>query len=284
MKDKNIIITREKINKEDIPKDKNIFSKLSKINIITLPVIYTVPIVASEIFMAIEKIESGFYDYLIFLSSNAVEIFFDFLGNKTDKLEKLNIISIGPKTKRTIEEKNLKSTLVSNSFQYSSSEIVDYLEDLDKNITEKPLEANKKKIRVLIPRSLESLKSNNYITKQYNNIILEQIFLYESKEFDKVTESVEWMKFKRLDKDQENYIIFTSPSSVRAFFNIIKNKNILDMVENLDENEILIKKGIRKIISIGPKTSQELHGRKIKYIESRIHTINGALTSLCMSY
>lgn len=275
LKFRNIIITRQKIDNKDLDIAR-VLGSPQKTNIILLPVIQVIPTISTEINEKIEKIEKGFYDYLIFLSANSVEIFFNIIENKKNKLEKLNILSIGPKTKKMIEEKGLKSAMVTNSSKYSSDEIVNYLDNLDNNIEH----FNKKKINILLPRSSESLITENYISKQFHNIILDQIFLYETKEFEKVLDSQAWTKFTELDKNQDNYIIFTSPSSVRAFFNIMTKKDMTKITENITEKEILSYKGIKKIISIGPKTSQELHNRNIECIEAETHTINGTLISL----
>jgi len=281
LKFRNIIITREKIEDKDIPIDRVLQSQY-KTNIIMLPVIQIVPIISTEINNKIEEIKKGVYDQLLFLSANSVEIFFNIIENKSNKVEiknkveELSIISIGPKTKKTIEEKGLKASLVTNSSNYSLNEIINYLDLLDKEI----FFSNRKKLKILVPRSLESLKSQNYINRQFHKIILDQIFIYETTEFNKVSESQEWTKFIELDKNHENYIIFTSPSSVRAFFNIITKKNLIKMTKSTNDKEMLLYKGIKKIISIGPKTSQELHSRKIEYIEAEHHTIQGALVSL----
>ena len=48
-----------------------------------------------------------------------------------------------------------------------------------------------------MPRSAESVKSNNYITKTYKNLILDQVFFYETVEYNK-KENREWKKFKEL--------------------------------------------------------------------------------------
>ena len=77
MTDINIAITKEEIEKDDIPQQ-NIcgFEKEKKINIIALPTIITIPISSKETVNSIKKIENGFYNYYIFLSAHAVEIFF----------------------------------------------------------------------------------------------------------------------------------------------------------------------------------------------------------------
>jgi uroporphyrinogen-III synthase len=128
-------------------------------------------------------------------------------------------------------------------------------------------------------------------------LILDQVFFYETIEFDKIIESNEWKKFKNLVEQKElKYIIFTSPSTVRAFFKIIANNIYLSEEEkekenrlnillstNKNEQELINDLGIKLIISIGPKTSEELKKRDIVYLESAEHTINGALKCLLKS-
>ncbi len=84
------------------------------------------------------------------------------------------------------------------------------------------------------------------------------------------------------------YLIFTSPSAVRAFFKIIVNNNIYRGEQQLirtlstikNEQELVKILGIKAIISLGPKTSEELKKRNIVYLESSEHTISGALKYL----
>jgi uroporphyrinogen-III synthase len=316
----NIAITREYIEENDIPLP-DIHNFNIKLNIIALPTITTIPLYSKDISDSIKKIESGFYDYYIFLSANSVNIFFKIIKKEKDhdniikalyrsnKKKSNNIIAIGPKTKKEIEKYNLKAYLYSTAAiaaspnygnnnnildsdtkttDYSLNSIVEFLDNLDKsNAIEK--------IKILIPRSTESQKSNNLITKKYANLILDQVFFYQTIEFNKIKESNEWKKFKNLvEKKELKYIIFTSPSTVRAFFKIIannvylreeeeENKSSLLLPTNKNEQELINFLGIKLIISIGPKTSEELKKRDIVYLESAEHTIKGALKCLLKS-
>jgi uroporphyrinogen-III synthase len=322
MTDLNIAITKEGIEKDDIPLP-DIFKSDIKLKIIALPTITTIPLYSKDILDSIKKIENAFYDYYIFLSANSVNIFFKIIKKeknynniikaiqRSSKNNYNNIIAIGPKTKKEIEKYNLKaylssaaaaSTNYSNSniildantktTDYSLNSIMEFLENLDKS-------NENEKIKILIPRSTESQKSNNLITKKYTNLILDQVFFYETIEFNKIIESNEWKKFKNLVEQKElKYIIFTSPSTVRAFFKIIANNIYLSEEEkekekenrlnillstNKNEQELINDLGIKLIISIGPKTSEELKKRDIVYLESAEHTINGALKCLLKS-
>ena len=159
-----------------------------------------------------------------------------------------------------------------------------FLDDLDKSN-----EGKKEKIKILMPRSAESQKSNNIVTKTYSNLILDQVFFYETVEFDKTEESHEWDRFYVLVRQKKlKSIIFTSPSTVRAFFKIITNsithheKQLSLLLPPTVQNEqhLMNCLGIKTIVSIGPKTSEELKKRKIDYLESEEHTVKGAINHL----
>ncbi|MBA3749520.1 MAG: uroporphyrinogen-III synthase [Nitrosopumilus sp.] len=297
MSDINVAITKEEIEEDDIPQQ--IISKINKkINIITLPTIITIPIYSKDIANSIKKIENGFYDYYIFLSARSVDIFFKTIKNEKNssnilqeilKINKKNgtFIAIGPKTKKALEKNNLKANIaitdtvntnIDIKVEFSLHSIMKFLDNLDKN-------NEKEKIKILMPRSAESQKSNNFIKKTYENLVLEQIFFYKTIEFNKIEESNEWNKFKSLVYQKElKYLIFTSPSAVRAFFKIVVNsiyvekQVLLSTIKN--EQELVHFLGIKLIISLGPRTSEELKKRDIMYLESTEYTVKGALKYL----
>jgi uroporphyrinogen-III synthase len=299
----NIAITKEEIDEDDTPQQ-NADGCDEKINIIALPTIVTIPIRSKNVSATKKKIEGGFYNYYIFLSAHSVNIFFNTIGKgrnsgKTlQELTKLNnennnrFIAIGPKTKKAIEKKGLKSSLAlvanhnSNSVQtgYSLGSITEFLDGLDKSN-----EGNKDKVKILMPRSTESQKSNNIVTKMYRNLTLDQVFFYETVGFDKTDESHEWDQFYSMVRQKKlKSMIFTSPSAVRAFFKIVTNsmthhqKQLSSLLPPTVQNEqhLMDCLGIKSIVSLGPKTSEELKKRKIVYMESEEHTVKGAIKYL----
>jgi uroporphyrinogen-III synthase len=214
-------------------------------------------------------------------------------------------IAIGPKTKKEIEKNKIKAILaIDASFSpsirnindnnkipldniktdYSINNIMEILEKMDKEN-----EKNGQKAKILMPRSLESLTSHNFIIKNYKNLILDQVFFYETREFDRVKESNEWKKFQNIIYNKKIIsIIFTSPSTVRSFFSILannfftqRNQYEFKSIPNIkNDQELLSNLGIRKIISLGPKTSEELKRRNLTYTQPKEHTIKGALDHL----
>ena len=292
----NIAITREEIERDDFPRqiqssdghpDKNL-------NLITLPTIVTTPLYSKDTEESIKKTERGFYDYYVFLSARSVDFFFKAIKreeNANTIFESIlennrtrnNFIAIGPKTKKAIEKHNLNASLASpyNKAEFSLNRITEFLDQLDKG-------NGKEKSKLLIPRSMESEKSNNIIAKTYKNLILDQVFFYETVEFNEAEKSHQWAKFRDLVyQNQLHSILFTSPSTVRAFFKImagsptnIPHPGIQPPLSIRNGQELMDSLGIKLTVSLGPKTSEELKKRGIEYLESRENTVKGTLEHL----
>ena len=67
-------------------------------------------------------------------------------------------------------------------------------------------------------------------------------------------------------------IVFTSASSVRAFFEIMK--------KDYDENTLLNNLQKTKIVSIGPFTAEELNKLDVKNTVANVHTVPGAFQTI----
>jgi uroporphyrinogen-III synthase len=282
-----IVITNEGVLTDDI-KNQNIDqANLDRIELIALPTISFNKIDSQEVRESFKKLSNGFYNYCIFLSSNAVKIFFEIAKNQhhyeriIEELNKINMIVIGPKTKKTLQGYGFKSKLGSSTNvinkKYSSSDIIEFLENLDR---ECKTEYQKEIPKILMPRSADSVKSNNYRDTKFEHIILDQVFFYETRENKNVLNSEEWNKLLEFpDRVEKIFLIFTSPSTVRSFFKIIYHQ-FSQLSFRKNEIEVLQALNVNKVVSIGPKTSLELKKNKIDFIESSEYTINGALESL----
>lgn len=258
-----------------------------KIELIALPTISVNKIDSQEVRESFKRLSNGLYNYCIFLSSNAVKIFFEMAKNQHNyeriikELKKINIIVIGPKTKKILRGYGFDSKIGSSTNfidkKYSSSEIIEFLENLERECkTRYPKEIPK----ILMPRSAESVKSNNYINTKFKYIILDQVFFYETRENKNVSNSEEWKKLMELPNCVEKtFLIFTSPSTVRSFFKIIYHQ-FSQISDRKSEREVLQALNVNKVVSIGPKTSLELKKNKIDFTESSEYTIDGALESL----
>jgi uroporphyrinogen-III synthase len=280
-----IVITNEWVLMNDIQNQNIDQDHLDNIKLISLPIININKIDSQEVKESFKRLSNGFYNYCIFLSSNAVRIFFDMAKNEhnyeriMDELNKTNIIAIGPKTKKILQNYGFESKLGSsttniNDKKYSSSEIIEFLENLEREYKTK---YQKEIPKILMPRSAESIKSNNYINTKFEYIILDQVFFYEISENKNVSNSENWKELLQLpNRIEKTFLIFTSPSTVRSFFKIMYTQ-FSQISNHKSQREVIQALNVNKVISIGPKTSLELKKNKIDYTESSEYTINGAL-------
>ena len=284
------MITNEGVLMNDIQNQNSYQDHLDKIELIALPIININKIDSQEVKESFKRLSIGFYNYCIFLSSNAVRIFFDMAKTEHNyeriivELNKMNIIVIGPKTKKILQDYGFESKLGSftkiNGKKYSSSEIIEFLENLEREYKTK---YQKEIPKILMPRSAESIKSNNYINTKFKYIILDQVFFYEISENKNVSNSEDWKKLLELpNRVEKTFLIFTSPSTVRSFFKIMHNQ-FSQISDHKSEREVIRALNVNKVISIGPKTSLELKKNKIDFVESSEYTIKGALESILRS-
>ena len=279
------MITNEGVLMNDIQNGNIDQDHLNNIKLIALPVININKIDSQEVKESFKKISNGFYNYCIFLSSNAVKIFFDMAKNEhyyeriMDELNKMKLIVIGPKTKKILQNYGFESKLGSsttsiNDKKYSSSEIIEFLENLEREYKTK---YQKEIPKILMPRSAESIRSNNYINRKFKYIILDQVFFYETSENKNASNSENWKELLELpNRNEKNFLIFTSPSTVRSFFKIMHTQ-FSQVSDHKSEREVIQALNVNMVISIGPKTSLELKKNKIDFTESSEYTINGAL-------
>lgn len=272
----NIIITRASISQEDLPNWNH--DGQIKFNYITLPLLSFQRIDSNEVKCAIERIRQNYYDVIILLSANAVNIFFEILREQRDfktlfkNLTNMKFVVIGPKTMTALSKYGITSELANNNnSNYSSSKIIHFLMKLEEENKHKKKD---KLTKILLPRSAESLKSDNYIKLNFDTIFLDQVLFYKIKDKTKLGNFEQLAKIVNRSKDYEkNFIIFTSPSAVRTFFQDIISE--LPQVIGMRDKEILYHLNASVILSIGPKTSIELEKRGIEYNESSNHTVKG---------
>jgi uroporphyrinogen-III synthase len=240
--------------------------KIEKLNC-RLMVVQTSKIVKSdsksliEIFNLISKMSSG---YIIFLSSNAVDIFFEIatslnVVNKTvdDLNSKFIVIAIGPSTKSALIKNNIVESKVPQD--HSSLGIIELLSQF-KN--------DKYESKVIIPRSK---KADKFLKEQLRELGFEIDEFYIYNVIPAEVNSL-WLEFfNLLRKKKIDSLIFTSPSNVKYFINILQNHS-LDLLP-------LVRK-IKLILSIGPLTSKVLFKYNIPFSESKNHSLEGIYETL----
>ena len=210
----------------------------------------------------LESIQQYDPDYSVFMSSKAVKLLFD-TAKKNSKYEKLQlavantiVIAVGPKTKTALEAEGIKVSYIPKRFSsVGVGEVLTRLNAVGK--------------KVLVPRSGAS---TTFIRNLLEKIGLDvkEIHLYDVRSFSDISQ---WKEFSDLfSQNKIDGIVFTSASSVRAFFDILE--------KNFDEKTLLNNLQKTKIVSIGPFTAEELNKFNVKNSVANVHTISGAFQTI----
>jgi uroporphyrinogen-III synthase len=201
-------------------------------------------------------------DYSVFMSSKAVKLLFD-IAKDISKLEQLRlavantiVVAVGPKTKTALENEGIKVSYMPKRFSsVGVGEVFTKLNAVGK--------------KVIIPRSGASTP---FLKNLLEKIGLEvnEIHLYDVCAFRDTTH---WNEFRELfSKSKIDGIVFTSASSVRAFFEIMlkdhEEKNLLDVLQKIN------------VVAIGPFTAVELKKFNVKNIIAEVHTVPGAFDTI----
>ena len=259
---KTIAITRSKDDSEE-------FIELvtqQNANPITLPTIELITKSEKIVDEFLETIEKENPDYSVFMSSKAVTLLID-SAKKTSKFQALQlaiantiVIAVGPKTKDALEEENIKVAHMPE--RYSSVGIGEVFTKL--NAVGK---------KAIIPRSGASTPFlKNLLEKIGINVV--ELYLYDVCAFRDPTE---WNDFRQLfSQNKIDGVIFTSASSVRAFFEIMTKDFAIDQLVQLLAQT--------KVIAIGPFTADELKKFNIQNIIADVHTVRGSVDAVLEAF
>ncbi len=210
----------------------------------------------------LESVKNYDPDYSVFMSSKAVKLLFD-TAKQIGKLEKLQlavantmVMSVGPKTTKALEAEGIKV-----NFQPTTYSSVGVGEEFTR------IHAVGKK--VIVPRSGASTP---FLKELLNKIGIDvmEIHLYDVCAF---RDTSQWNEFRKLFAENKiDGIVFTSASSVRAFFEI--------MLKDFDEEQLLKKLESISIVAIGPFTADELKNFQVKNMVSQVHTVPGSFDTI----
>ena len=210
----------------------------------------------------LESIQQYDPDYSVFMSSKAVKLLFD-TAKKNSKYEKLQlavantiVIAVGPKTKAALESEGIKVSYIPKRFSsVGVGEVLTRLNAVGK--------------KVLVPRSGASTPFLRNLLEKIG-LDVKEIHLYDVHSFGDISQ---WKEFSELfSQNKIDGIVFTSASSVRAFFDILE--------KNFDEKTLLNNLQKTKIVSIGPFTAEELNKFNVKNSVANVHTISGAFQTI----
>ena len=197
------------------------------------------------------------YDWIIFTSSNGVEIFFDCMrGLEKDArvLGSAKIAAIGSETAATLGKFGIKADFVPTVF--TSRELGKQLAEF----------TNLKGKKVLLLRS--QLASDELVEwLERAGAKIESVPVYR---IVTAKNKCNWL-IEKIAEGTIDWLTFASPSSVRAFFEQIP----ADKVNSSSA----------KVASIGPVTSEQLRNLGVKLdVEAAEHTIEGLLTAIENTY
>jgi uroporphyrinogen-III synthase len=253
-----IAITR---SKEDSKEFTRLISD-AKAKAISLPTIELVSKSDGMVDEFLNAIKTDDPDYSVFMSSKAVKLLFD-TAKKISKYEKLQlavanttVIAVGPKTKSALELEGIRVSHVPDRF--SSVGVGEVFTTL-----------NAEGKKAIIPRSGASTPFLAQLLEKIG-VKVKEVYLYDVKSSTALSQ---WAEFKELfSQNKVDGIIFTSASSVRAFFDI--------MLADYDERTLKTRLEKTNVIAIGPFTSDELKKFKINPIVADVHTVPGAVESI----
>lgn len=201
-------------------------------------------------------------DYSVFMSSKAVKLLFD-SAKEISKFEQLQlavantiVVAVGPKTKAALEDQGIKVQHMPKRFSsVGIGEIFTRLNAVGK--------------KVIVPRSGASTPFLKNLLEKIGLYVTE-LHLYDVCAFRDTTQ---WNEFRKLFSESKiDGIVFTSASSVRAFFEIMqKDHQEKDLLENLQKINV---------VAIGPFTADELKKFNVQNIIAQVHTVPGAFDTI----
>jgi len=231
-------------------------------NVLPLPTIELVSKGEKIVDEFLSALADGDPDYSVFMSSKAASLLFE-TAKKVGKFEELQlaiantiVLAVGPKTKDALEKENVKVAYMPQ--RYSSVGIGEIFTKL--NAVGK---------KVIVPRSGASTSFLKDLLEKIGLHVTE-LYLYDVCTF---SDTSQWNEFRDLfSQDKIDGIIFTSASSVRAFFEI--------MTKDHDENQLVDMLHKTMVVSIGPFTADELKKFNVKNVIADVHTILGSFDVL----
>jgi uroporphyrinogen III methyltransferase/synthase len=196
----------------------------------------------------------GNYDWVIFTSSNGVEVFFEAIdkaGRDARIFRKARIAAIGSITAKRLKDFGIIADFVPDVF--TGRELGKQLTKLEK------LSGSK----ILLLRSAIASKELAEILKKAGAIV-EDAPIYTTETAKADTTAI----INAIEKDRIAWLTFASSSTVRGFFEQI-------------EAGLIKSAGIR-IASLGPATTEQLKKLGVKIaVEAKNHTTDGLVDALC---
>ncbi len=191
------------------------------------------------------------FDWVVFTSENGVRIFFEALwdsGRDLRAFAEVKVAAIGSATKKALEKLGIRADLIPEK---------DFTQE---GLVEEFAKQDLKNKAVLIPRAKEAREHLIEKLKEMGARV-EVVPIYETKPCEESKEILEKVLSEGID-----LVTFTSSSTVKNFFKLCDNKELLKEVV---------------FASIGPITSSTLREFGFEpYIEAKQYTIDGLVEAI----
>lgn len=221
-------------------------------SVIEIPTIEIEPIISSQIDSVMKNLFT--YDWIIFTSANAVEIFFNnILRVKGDIrfLGTAKIACIGPATSEAVSGYNLKVDVTAK--KAVAEGLLDVLRECGSWENKRVLLPRALDARCIIPQTLNEWGAQAEVLPLYKTV---------SPQIDKSALGI-------IIKNDYDLITFTSSSTFRNFMSLF------------DDEQIRKLKPVLKGVSIGPITSSTMREFGVEpLVESGEHTIRGLVNTM----
>jgi uroporphyrinogen III methyltransferase/synthase len=194
------------------------------------------------------------YDWIIFTSVNAVDVFFAQMKNADldiRSLHGINLCAIGPATRNSLQDKGLKVELVPEEYKAEG-----ILKELRSKVT--------KGQWVLLPRARGARKVLPETLRQWG-VHVNEVILYEAVPDTRIDKA----RMTEIFENRVDYLTFTSSSTVSNFVRMVGKDKVLSLNNRA------------RVACIGPVTAETAlsHGFKVD-ITAGEYTINGLLAAI----
>ncbi|HEX4919917.1 MAG TPA: uroporphyrinogen-III synthase [Candidatus Bathyarchaeia archaeon] len=219
------------------------------------------PLASEKIRHQIESVLStGRIDWIVFMSSTGVELFFDNLAPQDRHIlsrpNRTRFLAVGPRTKQMLVSNGVSDADIPET--YSSTGVDDWFSRIIP-----------KTVRILLVRSA-SAEDALARSLEYRGATVTTINLYESVVPDDTGSVLDLLS--RLKAGEIGAVLFTSAVSVSNFFKIAETRVASNELAHLLENKI--------VGAIGPVTARMLWDRHVKTVIPDEYLIEKAIAKL----
>lgn len=207
---------------------------------------------------AIDKVLTGGYDWVVFTSVHGVRTFFERVRKQNvapESLRPTKFAVIGPATGKALEGFGIKPDAMPE--QYTNEGLAEMFERLLKESkTVSP-------VRFLLWRAFGAREVLGKRLRELGAIV-EEVHAYRT-----VANKLSDKQLKPLSPERIDIVTFTSPSTVRAFFEVLGSERAREILSNA------------KIAAIGPVTGQACKEFGFEpQIVAEVHTVDGLVDAI----